>query len=266
MSEECVRKFKIKGVRVFREWRKRNIDESNCLKPNLTPEIRKEYRKFLFDKEYTEIFDEKAKKISVTEPFKDRVEFCIYLDDIFLNCDKGKVMMDNRLWTWLSVFYLEKLIKKEKGKDFLGEESRFVSFDDDDIKSGKVESGRGTKRNLLKSQYKVYRNMGGKSDLDLCYCFIKGDLGTGGEFIEQFVTSQEIAKNPNAIRALREIYFDENNEEKINKVTGKTLSQDMRHVKLHFKKMANNWYLPQCSTKQIIEMLKSFGDFYEPYL
>ena len=194
---------------------KANEDFKNYLKEMLTTSGKV---KDAFDKKYKSIFKKMAKEDSNLEEvigakeldnksFSSRFEFGKYLFEVLADCSFSKVNRDERLWNYISCYYLDDLVTNSEKENRL----RFIPHFHD------------LKRNLVRTPWFLYHLLKNDSQFALCT-----SLSEHSNMCEQFVSRQELVRNRSIGELCMNLYFDKSKKKlktnsakhEINKDTG----------------------------------------------
>lgn len=194
---------------------KANEDFKSHLKEMLTTSGKV---KDAFEKKYKNIFKKMAKEESNLEEvigakkldnklFTSRFEFGKYLSEVLADCSFSKVNRDERLWNYISCFYLDDLVTNSEKENRL----RFIPHFHD------------LKRNLVRTPWFLYFLLKNDSQFALCT-----SLSEHSNMCEQFVSRQELVRNRSIGELCMNLYFDKSKKKlktnsakhEINKDTG----------------------------------------------
>lgn len=133
----------------------------------------------------------------------ERYEFCEYIHGVFEECRSElegrriQVLNDAGLWSWLAGHWASRLTPTKNKKPFVGESSRWIF---------EPQSARRDYRHMLASPYRVFAQSGGaRSGLNL---ILTGLVWEWNRFFEQVASRKFLYTNPEALRALENLYWD----------------------------------------------------------
>jgi len=128
---------------------------------------------------------------------KSKIEVAEYLFNLLKDV-KSSTQNDKALWCWISLYYFDVVCAKDKhGAYKPGDINRWVPAFDHHHKFH---------RHLLASPWLVYKRYPG--DKEALYGVLSGNVNVHGDFIEQFVSRQELISCKPIMQAITRLYFD----------------------------------------------------------
>jgi len=128
---------------------------------------------------------------------KRKIEVAEYLFNLLENV-KSNTCYDKALWCWISLYYFEVVCVKDKyGSYKPGDINRWVPAFDHHHKFH---------RHLLASPWLIYKRYPG--DKESLSTVLSGNVSVHGDFVEQFVSRQELISCKPIMQAITKLYFD----------------------------------------------------------
>ena len=125
--------------------------------------------------------------------FSRRFELGKHLFEALKNCKYSNIIKEEKLWNWLSAFYISQLITEKGGL----KKSRFIF---------RYEFHHA-KLNLVRTPWILYRLLEQNSEFALC-----SPVHQHSNMCEQFISRTELTRNPVIGKLCMDLYYDKKNE------------------------------------------------------
>ena len=186
--------------------------------------------------------------IRVTE-FESRMECGIYFFELFesvkleLQSAGVDTVTDKGLWSWISAFWGEILIKNSGDKFYVGNRARYI------LESGTFRDYR----HLLAGPYNLYRASNlNPENIEIA---MTKKVTQDNPFFEQIASRREIVSNPAALQIIRSYYFDESKNCGYDQAARGTLAGDLARFGSVYSQLAVNFDLRSMSPEEISGLL-----------
>ena len=157
---------------------------------------------------------------------------------------------DKGLWTWISAFWGEIILKNSRDAFYVGDRSRYV------LESG----GRRDYRHLLAGPFNLYRaSYLNPKNIEIA---MTKKVTQDNPFFEQVASRREIVSNPAALEIIRNCYFDETTQSGYDHAAKGSLPGDLARFGSLYSQLAVNFDLRSMSSEEISALLPvEFNDW-----
>lgn len=179
---------------------------------------------------------------------KRKIEVAEYLFNLLENV-KSDICNDKALWCWISLYYFDAVCTKDKhGMYKPGDINRWVPAFDHHHKFH---------RHLLASPWLVYKRYPG--DKEALSTILSGNVNVHGDFVEQFVSRQELISCKPIMQAITRLYFDKEAGE-----AKRGASSHARRFAAVHQQFSRTYDFYEMSPNDILDILpKEFNKFIE---
>lgn len=197
----------------------------------------------LYDEEFT--YEKHGYDIKQIH-FKTKLEAARYLYPIIsrMRSDNPKENPygNTYLWSWLAAYYFDTVCPVEpSGERKIRRNEKYILMPRWDL----------FHRHLLATPVRVYETH--DQNPEECMILLDGPLHIQGEFVEQLMSSQDIALNRSAIAAANTLYWDQEKSEP-RKVRGKNEPGKLRRFVAVFKQFDLTYDLYSMESSEIIDI------------
>ena len=137
-------------------------------------------------------------EISPEREFTDRLDFGLYLDSLLADMPEEETDVGG-LWTWLALYYFDRLCPKRSGVHRVLADHRYVL----PLETG-AQDYRRYYRHLVATPSRLVRMHG-----PLARAFLRTPLHVHGDYAEQLAARQEIVSNPAVVEAADRLFYSE---------------------------------------------------------
>ncbi|EIF51372.1 hypothetical protein [Sulfurovum sp. AR] len=219
-----------------------------------------EYPKFILeDDEYSEPYGSEAIEV-VEKKFETKLEMLQEIDNILKNPNRKDVDSDTHLWAWLSLFYFESIVKKDKNGNIALESTNISYIPEITIWN------RYYKHKIL-GPYLIYKMH--QDHLEDTYPLLKTRPDQMGEFMGNVMGRQSMVSNKTIIKLLKKLYWDEKNESlkkgassRIGKSGSSAGSGSISRLGVYLKQLDMTYDLHSIPLEKLLELLpKEYNKF-----
>lgn len=168
----------------------KNIDKVGYKKA-FSNSVKNEIRSLVKNPNKIEVIENAGEIDEIT--FARRFELGKHLFEALKDCKYSNIIKEEKLWNWLSAFYISQLITEKGGL----KKSRFIF---------RYEFHHA-KLNLVRTPWILYRLLKQDSEFALC-----SPVHQHSNMCEQFISRTELTRNPAIGKLCMDLYYDKKNE------------------------------------------------------
>ncbi|MEX1027056.1 MAG: hypothetical protein WD049_03475 [Candidatus Paceibacterota bacterium] len=186
--------------------------------------------------------------------FATRLDAAKYVAERFANVGSD-IIHDQGLWSWLSLFYFDRICPKKNGVYVPGERARWIPA---------TTEHRRYYRHLLAGPYRIYN--GNRDDPERAMLFLYGPLGIVGHFYYQIVSRQELITNRTVVRVATELYYDSGQQQQRRGAQTHGKPGTVFRFVAFLNQLDTTWDLYSMSVDELLERLPSEFDRFRPVM
>ena len=190
-----------------------------------------------------------SKNVIRVEDFVSRMDCGRYFLELFetvkneLQIAGVDPITDKGLWTWISAFWGETIIRNSKDVFYVGDRSRYI------LESGSFRDYR----HLLAGPFNLYRaSHSNPKNIEIA---MTRKVTQDNPFFEQIASRREIVSNPAALEIIRNCYFDETTQSGYDQAAKGSLPGDLARFGSLYSQLAVNFDLRSMSSDEIASLL-----------
>lgn len=177
--------------------------------------------------------------------FYTKYETATYLTRIFVNLDQNEISYNGGLWSWISLYYLEELLKaKILGKNKLNAPDNYIL----EVEQGNLK-WREYSHHLLATPFYLYRRHGEEARM-----LLTGPIGSRMALAFEIVARQQFARSREFIKLVNRIYSDSHGKMKRGASSSKTPGSVHRLIRI-FQQLEFTYDIFDMSCEKMIKLL-----------
>lgn len=182
--------------------------------------------------------------------FYTKYEAAVYLAGVFADLDQSETSYNGGLWSWVSLYYLEELLKaKILGKNRLNAPDNYVL----EVEQGDLK-WREYSHHLLATPFYLYRRHGDEAGM-----LLTGPVGSRMELAYEITARPQFARSREFIRLVNRLYSDSRGKMKRGASSEKRSGSVYRLIRV-FQQLELTYDIFDMSCEKMIELLPSEFD------